>query len=430
MVWIHGGSNVWGSASQYDGAQLASDQDVVVVVIQYRLGPLGFFAHPTLQADAIEPHDAAGNFALLDMIAALEWVRDNAAQFGGDPANVTIFGESAGGHDIAGLLASPLAADLFHRAIIQSGSLASVSLDDAQTEGEFSAVSASTRFAGPDASAQALRTAPLQALYDAYAGGAGLSQGLPRMIADGVTLPATGLAGAFESTDTFNAVPVITGTNRDEMKLFNVFDESLTNRWFGTIIRIEDQRFYDILTDYQSRLWRVMAVDEAASAMTAAGHEAVWAYRFDWDEGGTMAFMDMSRILGAAHAMEIPFVFNHFEFFGRLDSALFNAGNAPGREALAASMGAYWAQFARSGDPGAAGGADWPAWRDEGVLMRFDTPQSGGPELLTGTDSFEKIAADLQGDERIGAAERCIVAGHINTWRDAGDQLPDMGCAV
>lgn len=223
MVWIHGGGNVWGSASQYDGAQLASDQDVVVVVVQYRLGPLGFFAHPALADDADLEFDAAANFALLDQIAALEWVQANAAQFGGDASNVTIFGESAGGHNVAGLMASPLAEGLFHRAIIQSGSFVSVPLDEARTGGEFSATAAANRFAGAEASADAIRTAPLQAVYDAYAG-EGLGDGLPRMIQDGVTIPSRPMAQAFSDPDNFNAVPIITGTNRDEMKLFNILD--------------------------------------------------------------------------------------------------------------------------------------------------------------------------------------------------------------
>jgi Carboxylesterase type B len=194
------------------------------------------------------------------------------------------------------------------------------------------------------------------------------------------------------------------------------------------IIRVEDQAFFDILSDYQSRLWRIMAVDDPAARMVEGGHDAVFAYRFDWDEGGSMAFMDMSELLGAAHAMEIPFVFNHFDFFGRLDRALFNDRNADGREAVAASMGAYWAAFARTGDPAAAGGPDWPAWREDGVLMRFDTPGSGGPEILTGTDSVARLGADLAADDRLTDEQRCLIRERLVFWRTEIDDLPDMGC--
>jgi len=427
MMWIHGGSNTWGSAAQYDGAQLAADQDVVVVVVQYRLGPLGFFAHPELAADADQPTDAAANFALLDQIAALEWIQDNAAQFGGDADNITIFGESAGGHNVAALIASPLAEGLFHRAIIQSGSFRSAELDEARAHPQYGAVPAAQRFAGPDADAAAIRSAGLEAVYTTYMGESGMLE-LATIIRDGVTIPSTPLADAFTSTDTFNAVPIITGTTRDEMKLFNAFDPELSSRWFGVIFRSRDREFYDTTADYQSRIWRAQAVDEASNRMAAAGHDQVWAYRFDWDEGGSMLFMDFSHLLGAAHAMEIPFVFNHFTFFGRLDPALFNDDNAAGRTALAGSMGAYWAEFARTGDPGDAGGPDWPAWDSDGVLMRFDSPADGGPDVITGPDSVEQILTDLATDTSLTTEQRCMVFERLQGWIDNGVPSAGFGC--
>ncbi len=415
MVWIHGGSNTWGSARQYDGSQLAVDQDVVVVVIQYRLGPLGFFAHPAIAEDIEIEEDSAANFALLDQLAALYWVRENINQFGGDAGNVTIFGESAGGHNVASLMASPLADDLFHRAIIQSGSFRSVPLSEAQAHPQYGAVQAAVQFAGPDASAADIRTSDLQAVYQAYAGEYGSIE-LPTIIQDGVTIPETPLADAFNSTDTFHAVPVITGTTRDEMKLFNAFDPELTSTLFGVIIRSRDPQFYDTVADYQSRIWRALSVDEAADTMKSAGHDEVWAYRFDWDEGGSMFFMDFSHLLGAGHAVEIPFVFNHFDFFGRLDGAMFNTRNAEGRTALTSSMGAYWAEFARSGDPASAGGPDWPNWHEGGRLMRFDSPEDGGQEIITGNELVTGILRDLANDETLDETQRCMVYTRLTGW--------------
>ncbi|WP_439632771.1 carboxylesterase/lipase family protein [Glycocaulis sp.] len=428
MVWIHGGANVWGFAGQYDGAQLAKDQDVVVIAIQYRLGGLGFFAHDAIRSDATDPRDAAANFALLDQIAALEWVRENAAQFGGDAGNVTIFGESAGGHNVAGLLASPLASGLFHRAIIQSGSFDSVSWEVASgAEPGQSNTSAdiALRIAGDGYTADALRSADLETVFNAYRGEDGAPfLNLPRMIEDGVTIPRDGLANAFASPDTFNAVPVITGTNRDEMKLFNAFRDDLVKRYFGVILISRDAQFYDTIAEYQSRTWRILAVDQAASLMQSGGHRDVWAYRFDWDEQGRALFvMDLSHLLGAAHAMEIPFVFNHFDFFGRLDGAMFNNNNAGGREALAAAMGAYWAEFARTGEPGTGGPTNlpsWERWNADGLLMRFDSPDDNGQELITGTDSFEALEADLAADTRLDDAQRCAVVEAIAAWRPRG----------
>lgn len=428
MVWIHGGANVWGFAGQYDGAQLARDQDVVIVVIQYRLGGLGFFAHDAIRADATDPRDAAANFALLDQIAALEWVRANIAEFGGDADNVTIFGESAGGHNVAGLLASPLASGLFHRAIIQSGSFDSVSWEAASgAESGQSNTSAdiALRIAGDGYTPAALRAADLETVFNAFRRDDGAPfLDLPRMIEDGVTIPRDGLANAFASPDTFNAVPVITGTNRDEMKLFNAFRDDLVNRYFGVILISRDAQFYDTMSEYQSRTWRILAVDQPATMMQSGGHGDVWAYRFDWDEQGRALFvMDLSHLLGAAHAVEIPFVFNHFDFFGRLDGAMFNDSNASGREALAAAMGAYWAEFARTGEPGTGGPTNlphWERWNPDGVLMRFDSPGANGQEIISGADSFELLEADLAADTRLDAAQRCEIVEAIAAWRPRG----------
>ncbi len=435
MMWIHGGANVWGYADQYDGSKLAANEDVVVAVIQYRLGPLGFFAHPALRDTAYDPRDAAANFALLDQIAALDWLAENAARFGGDASNITLFGESAGGHNVAGLIASPLAAGKFHRAIIQSGSLDTTPLALAEgSEGSDpqAAIPAGERMAGESAGADDLRSVSLQAVYDAYGADADLrSLAPPRMIEDGVVLPEGGIRAALQGPGGFNAVPVITGVNRDEMKLFNALDPELVSEVLGLFPRPRERAFYDALAEYQSRIWRVKAVDEAADLLTAADHDAIWAYRFDWDEGGSFLFTDLSVLLGAAHAVEIPFVFDHFDFFGAFNDLLFNDANKAGREALAEAMGAYWAAFARDGDPGAAGGPHWTRWSGEGALMRFDSPEDGGWSMITGGDDVSAIAEDIASDERLDAQQRCaVVDGVIAYDRAYGATLAArLGCA-
>ncbi|WP_440958734.1 carboxylesterase/lipase family protein [Oceanicaulis sp. LC35] len=405
MMWIHGGSNTWGYASHYDGAQLAQDRNVVVVVIQYRLGPLGFFAHPTLD-------DSVGaNFALLDHVAALNWIEREIAQFGGDASSVTIFGESAGGQNVAALMASPLSEGLFHRAIIQSGLFDSVPLEEAQSGGEQSAIPAAGRMVEGGVNADALRAVSLDQVFGAYDLGASRGS-LPRVIADGVTLPSSGLAGAFQSGE-YQAVPVITGTNRDEMKLFNAFDPALTTRRFSVLISPRDPGFYDRLSRYQSRLWRIQSVDQPVGWMSEAGQDTVWAYRFDWDEAGSLLTTDFADIFGAAHAMEIPFVFNNFDFFGKIDPFLFHGRNEEGREALAQSMGAYWAAFAHTGDPGAAGGPDWPSASAQPVLMRFD---AGGAELMEGRDTIEALLSDLASDESLTPEQTCAIGAALVDW--------------
>ena len=130
MLWLHGGGNSIGHGGSYSGDALATQENVVVVTINYRLGPLGWFSHPALASgDAL---DDSGNYGTLDAIAALGWARDNIAAFGGDPSNLTLFGESAGAADTLALMASPLAKGLFHRAIVQSGGFRTSSIATAQ----------------------------------------------------------------------------------------------------------------------------------------------------------------------------------------------------------------------------------------------------------------------------------------------------------
>lgn len=420
MMWIHGGSNTWGSSSAYDGSNLANERGVIIVSVQYRLGPLGFLAHPALRAEPGIPDDAAANFALLDLVAALQWISGNIDAFGGDQGRVTVFGESAGAYNIAGLMAMPQARGLFHGAIMQSGGTASVSLDIAENGGGLDAVAglaAGEAIAGPGATGAGMRAASLVEVYAPYRDEDGELTSLPRMIEDRVTLREGGILAAAEDPDGFAPVPLITGTNRDEMKLYTVFDPRLTRR-FGPLVWLRDRDTYEAVVDYPSRIWRHNAVDGLLDRLTANGRTDLWSYRFDWDEGGSVLVTNTGELLGAAHAMEIPFVFNRFQLFGSFDSVLFTDGNAGGRRAIADAMGAYWSSFAATGQPGdgAGTGPDWPRWNDRGTALRFDTPDDGGMAVFELLERPAGIAEALAGDGRIDDATRCSIAGRI-TYR-------------
>ena len=421
MVWIHGGGNVWGSAKQYDPSNLAANENVIIVVVQYRLGPLGWFAHEAIRRSAETPEDAAASFALLDLVASLRWVEENIAVFGGDRTRVTIFGESAGGHNVAGLIASPAAKGLFHRAIIQSGLFDSTPLAEAEAGGGADinpARAVADRLGVADAAA--LRAVPVEKLFSVYEPDAAGFSSMPRMIADGVALPAEGLRAALSNKATFNAVPVITGTNRDEMKLFQLVDPRLVNRRFGVFLTAKDQHFYDRLADYQSRLWRVRSVDEPAALMTGAGHDEVYAYRFDWDEGGRFLWTDLKALLGAAHAIEIPFVMNRFELLGRLDPLMWTKASAEERETLSRQIGGYWGAFARDGDPNGAprdgAGPDWLRWQGKAALMRLDGVSGGGSQMIGSADSIDRLIADLEADAALTPDQKEVIAAALGAW--------------
>ncbi len=419
MMWIHGGSNTWGRAEQYDGSALAARFKVVVVVVQYRLGALGWMALDALRQGGTLPDDASANFGTLDHIRALEWIASDIGAFGGDAGRVTIFGESAGGHNVAALLSSPRAKGLFHRAIIQSGSFRSEPLAEAEGAtdgGPASATAVARRILGPGkpVDGPALRAASLSALFDAYKTPDGQIDPL-RVIADGVTLPAQGVSSGLDNPMYYNAVPVMTGANRDEMKLFNALNPKLVWRLFGVLPMARDQAEYDAVSAYPSRLWRANAVDGPAARMVAGGQPAVWAYRFDWDEEGRVLFTDLGKLLGAGHSLEIPFVFGHFKLLGAFDRFAFTKGNAEGRTALSDAMMSYWVNFAATGAGRGVNGAlpEWRAWSNaSGVerIMLLDSPAGGGVRMSADQETSARIAADLLADKRLKTpAKRCAV---------------------
>ncbi|MEP3226821.1 MAG: carboxylesterase family protein [Parasphingorhabdus sp.] len=434
MMWIHGGSNFWGRAEQYDPSALAVQENVIVVVIQYRLGPLGWFAHDALEEAAETEWDKSANFGILDQIAALDWIADNIAPFGGDPANITIFGESAGGHNVATLLGSSAAAGKFHKAIIQSGSFDSISLADAKNTGRDASVTIAANMIDGEVTAPALRAASVKQLHAAY--GADLHKRnweLPRIIEDDIVVSKNGLTSSFDSTETFNAVPIITGTNRDEMKLFLLGLDELVGSRLGMIPYVRDQDIYDAASEYPSRMWRVKAVDMPATQMVSAGHKEVFAYRFDWDDAGSILGTDFGDLMGAAHAMEIPFVMGSFRFFATADQWLFTDENEAERLDLSEAMMGYWGHFAYHGVPGRGGKdvrPDWRSWSIEAAkknLLIFDSQSDGGIQFLASRESSKGVASALFKDPRLeDAALACRIYLSVQTsdeaWRN-GNKL-------
>lgn len=448
MVWIHGGGNVWGRAEQYDGSALAAQENVIVVVIQYRLGPLGWFAHPALRETADVAIDQSANFGTFDMVAALAWVHDSIAAFGGDPSNVTVFGESAGGHNVASLLVAPQAAGLFQQAIIESGSTETVSVGIAEgseadplnrgyttSADAINSVLAFIAPPTPEQMAGAMRTIEMPVLFQAYRDSYASSLGInpARVIADGIVLPEDGIVAGIERIGPFNPVPVMAGTNRDETKLFNALDPRFVSRYFGVIIRPKNQHLFDLTAEYQSAIWQVRGVDTVMGTLRRSGRSDIFAYRFDWDEEGSFLFTNFSTLLGAAHGWEIPFIFDHWRIGGRLDPILWNDDNEEGRRALSDAMMGYWANFARSGNPGAASGNPvWEPW-EGGQRIVLDTPAGGGIRMEQGAYTFGEVLDRLVSDDRFASQEeRCTVYGSVVEWfpEVADDGFMGGACAA
>ena len=373
MVWIYGGGYVFGYTSQYDLSRLAQRQHVVTVTMNYRLGALGFLAHPALAAEG----EGSGDFAMLDQQAALRWVQANVAGFGGDPSNVTLFGESAGAWSACEQLASPGARGLFARVIIESGACSSPesAIAEATAEQGGLALAADLGCGDPATAAACLRAVPASRVIKAKAHRRGLlgkDSWAPTF--GTATLPLSPRA-AFEQ-GTFPAVSVIDGTNHDEARLFldlNRFKGGLySEASYEKIIRdFFLERTPQVLAEYADEARRSYAdayvdvVDDSTFACPSvttdrllATKSPVYGYEFDDPHAVTsLPRAPFTPPLGAYHSSEIAYVFQTPWVLA--DPARFD----PAQRALSDRMQQRWANFARTGAPQADDGGSWPIER-------------------------------------------------------------------
>jgi len=447
MVWIHGGGNTIGHAAFWDGSVLAQRENALVVMINYRLGPFGWFKPPTQDGDTAE--DRSGNYGTLDTIEALRWVARNAAAFGGDPDNVTVFGESAGGTNALALLIAPQAAGLFHRMIIQSLGFGFARQDEPaalratqralyvalQRSGRAVDVDGAARIAASLSSAEQaalLRQLDPWDLYSTYERAASEWDRIPTVFQDGHVLRSGAIIDLLADPSQHHDVPVMLGTNRDEPKIFMAFDPRHVRTALGLPFSLKDPARYDQEARYRSLLWKADGADSLADVLARHGAPA-WGYRWDWDEQGrAFGLVDISRIVGAAHGLEIPFVLGQFDV-GPQSGLLFHARNESARLRLSERMMGYWAEFARRGDPGRGGQADGTAWlpwpsdaatRDRPLdrLLIFDTPSDGGIRMAD--IRIDRDAVVQLMEREIGAAtDRCeafraTFRNRVDEWAD------------
>ncbi|HEY3445625.1 MAG TPA: carboxylesterase family protein [Myxococcales bacterium] len=471
MVWIHGGGNAIGTGATYQAiSNLAGAHKVVAVTLNYRLGVLGWFHHPSLYGEQSTPEDRSGNYGTLDIIESLRWVQKNIEAFGGDPGNVTVFGESAGGFNVYTLLVSPLAKGLFHRAISQSGMTTTYSLSQAENftdesePGEFGSskelAAAMLQRAGQAqdrAGAQAKLAAMSPAQTAAFLRERTVQDLLlplktkmmgmypsPRLLRDGAVLPLDPIMEVLADPARGNRVPVILGTNRDEFKLFAAFNPKLVRLWFGVLPRVRNQVRYDRFAGYLSEMWKAVGADAPAAAMAGSGWPGVYVYRFDWDAIPDDWPLNLRKLLGAAHGMEIPFAFHDVDaesdFFRTATEA-----NAEQRQELVESMSGYWAQLARTGEPGRGPAGRLPEWKPWSTRPRgpktmvLDSRQRGGLRMLSEEVTLAGLKKRLLVDSTVREDPEEICAIYALSFKQFGSdggmwnpdeyaKLGDKGC--
>ena len=389
MVWFHGGAHTggFGHVDLFDGTRLA-EQGVVLVTINYRLGPWGFLAHPALSAES--SHNSSGNYGLMDKIAALNWVRDNISAFGGDANNVTIFGQSAGSSSVCALLASPMSEGLFHKAIGQSAAcLTPPGADpDGQERGQ-ALVHAALQSSGISSkrpiTAKTLRQIDNRSLLDAVEKSGWAAQS--RIVVDGWVLPEP--AYSIFSAGRQHKIPVLLGSTANEGHLLFPLNEDLSQSGFDAYLSKTFGSLSPALTEAYANELKVspgFAQREIATDLFMAFGMRSWAGHMQ--QAQTQAYLyfmeyvppafqiylvhepdlqlpDGPRSAGAYHSGDLVYVFNNLDRFA--------VAWSEDDRAMARAMSGYWTQFAKTGDPNRADLPFWPSYTsDQHQTLRLD----------------------------------------------------------
>jgi para-nitrobenzyl esterase len=446
MFWIHGGGNTSGLKDLYDFSTMVNRHNVVVVSINYRLGPFGWFTHPAIQG-LQTGIDKSSNFGTLDIIEALKWVQSNISLFGGDPDNVTIFGESAGGHNVLSLLASQQAKGLFHKAISQSGYTTSIDVNAAYKQDKDTPTSNHTTFnivnrilkqKSINNDQETIDKSELRGMlldlkseeFFSYYADRPSYEEIPLLTADGVVVPLIGLSNALSSKDHLNVVPTIAGSNRDEVKLWLGSAEYFVDLKFSPIgkllgipkVSLKDEEAFEIFNHYRSSAWKLRGVDGPLRSMKEAGNKNLYAYRYDWDDHRRFIVGDFRKLIGAAHATEIPLLTGNNKLVGDYGFLIYPRG--PSKRFTSKNMMKFWANFAKEGAPGkSTNSIKWDAYDDADRSNFMILDRRSNLKMSSDTISFESLVADLYKETKVTDLEKCVVLLQMLTF--VGNDLYD-----
>jgi len=443
MFWIHGGGNTSGLKDLYDFSKMVKKHDVIVVRINYRLGHLGWFTHPAIQNFQFGD-DKSSNFGTLDIIMALKWVNQNINLFGGDKNNITIFGESAGGHNVLSLIASKKASSLFHKAISMSGYTTSISPEEAYKQIENSPTSeyTSSKIIGKIANDNETNVNDLEKVRSLllkistenlfkYYSDRKSYQELPLLTADDIVIPSIGLKNALSKKEFINNVPTIFGSNRDEVKLWLASADYFVDvdySFIGSILNIPkvtltNEESFEAFNYYRSSAWKIRGVDNPLISLSNAGNKNLYAYRFDWDDHRRILVADFKKLIGAAHATEIPLLTGNMDLVGGYPISSIIYPPSLSKRFISKNMMRLWTNFAKTGKPGiTTNSIKWmPFTHSENKLNFIVLDNKKNLTMSNEMKSFEILTEEINIDTRLSDLEKCVVLFQMFTY--VGDDL-------
>ena len=433
MFWIHGGGNTSGLKDVYDFSKMVKRHDVIVVTINYRLGAFGWFTHPAIQ-DNHNGIDKTSNFGTLDIIQALKWVNKNIKYFGGDPNNITIFGESAGGHNVLSLLVAPQAKGLFQKAISQSGYTTSVSKENAfindaddptfrHTSNEVvkRLISNTDDISSLELNKK-LYSLTTAEFFSDYSDKSNLE--VPLLTNDGIVIPEIGLEKALKDPRYIQNVPFIAGSNRDEVKLWIAAAEyfvELDYSFIGSIlgipnVKLKNEAAFEAFNFYRSEAWKIRGVIEPISSLNSAGNLNTFAYRYDWDDHRRLLIADFKKLIGASHGTEIPLITGNNDLVGDYGFLIYPSG--PSKKFLSKNMMLFWSNFAKQGFPGVStNGIEWLSYDNSNEAKNFIILDNKKNMKITDLYlTYKDLVEKLNDDNRVNELEKCVILYQMGTF--------------
>ena len=433
MFWIHGGGNTSGLKDLYDYSTMVNRHDVIVVTINYRLGAFGWFTHPSIQGNQ-EGLDKASNFGTLDIIQALKWVNENIELFGGDSNNITIFGESAGGHNVLSLMVAPQAKGLFQKAISQSGYTTSTSIqrafaieeshptyDHTSNEVVKRLIDNHEDLSSGDIYKKLLELSA-EEFFSEYSDKSNLE--VPLLTNDGIVIPLEGLEKALSNSRYVSDVPFMAGSNRDEVKLWIGTAEyfvKLDYSFFGSILGIprvtlKDEDAFEAFNYYRSEAWKVRGVIEPISSLNKVGSKNTYAYKFDWDDHRRFIVADFKKLIGASHGTEISLITGNNKLVEGYGFLIYPAG--PSKRFISKNMMLFWSNFAKDGKPGpSTNGINWDSYNhSEGDKNFMILDNKKNMKIVNLDTSYKSLVEELNLDTRVSELERCVILYQMGTF--------------